>query len=29
VRYAWSASPVANLYNVAGLPAAPFRSDDW
>jgi sialate O-acetylesterase len=29
VRYAWSAAPVANLYNLAGLPAAPFRSDDW
>ena len=29
VRYAWSGSPSANLYNLAGLPAAPFRSDDW
>ena len=29
VRYAWSNSPVANLYNGAGLPATPFRSDDW
>ncbi len=29
VRYAWSNVPVANLYNGAGLPAAPFRSDDW
>ncbi len=29
VRYAWSSSPVANLYNGAGLPATPFRSDDW
>ena len=29
VRYAWSNSPEANLYNGAGLPAAPFRSDDW
>ena len=29
VRYAWSNAPVANLYNGAGLPAAPFRSDDW
>ena len=29
VRYAWSPSPAANLYNLAGLPAAPFRSDDW
>lgn len=29
VRYAWSNAPVANLYDGAGLPAAPFRSDDW
>lgn len=29
VRYAWSAAPQANLYNLAGLPSAPFRSDDW
>ena len=29
VRYAWSSNPVANLYNAAGLPAAPFRTDDW
>ena len=29
VRYAWSNAPVANLYNGAGLPAAPFRSDVW
>ena len=29
VRYAWRNSPEANLYNGAGLPAAPFRSDDW
>ncbi|HEY8562881.1 MAG TPA: sialate O-acetylesterase [Pyrinomonadaceae bacterium] len=30
VRYAWSDAPVdANLYNAAGLPAAPFRTDDW
>jgi sialate O-acetylesterase len=29
VRYAWSNSPEANLYNDAGLPAAPFRSDNW
>ncbi len=27
VRYAWADSPVCNLYNAAGLPAAPFRSD--
>jgi sialate O-acetylesterase len=29
VRYAWRDDPEANLYNGAGLPAAPFRSDDW
>jgi sialate O-acetylesterase len=29
VRYAWANAPEANLYNGAGLPAVPFRSDDW
>ena len=29
VRYAWANAPAANLYNGAGLPAAPFRSDNW
>jgi sialate O-acetylesterase len=29
VRYAWRNSPDARLYNGAGLPAPPFRSDDW
>ncbi|MCF7759354.1 MAG: sialate O-acetylesterase [Cephaloticoccus sp.] len=29
VRYAWSNTPGANLFNGAGLPAAPFRSDNW
>jgi sialate O-acetylesterase len=29
VRYAWAASPICNLVNGAGLPAAPFRTDDW
>ena len=29
VRYAWSNAPVANLYSGAGLPALPFRSDQW
>ena len=30
VRYAWADDPVgATLYNGAGLPAAPFRTDDW
>jgi sialate O-acetylesterase len=30
VRYAWSMTPAgANLYNKDGLPASPFRTDDW
>ncbi len=29
VRYAWKNFPEANLYNGAGLPAVPFRSDSW
>ncbi len=30
VRYAWADNPVgANLYNIEGLPASPFRTDDW
>jgi sialate O-acetylesterase len=30
VRYAYSLNPAgANLYNKAGLPASPFRTDDW
>ena len=30
VRYAWAANPAGcNLYNKSGLPASPFRSDDW
>ena len=28
-RYAWQSYPVATLYNGAGLPAVPFRTDDW
>ncbi|MGA2246552.1 MAG: sialate O-acetylesterase [Verrucomicrobiota bacterium] len=28
-RYAWQANPQATLFNGAGLPAAPFRTDDW
>ena len=28
-RYAWQANPLATLYNGAGLPAVPFRTDDW
>ena len=27
VRYAWADSPICNLYNGAGLPASPFRTD--
>lgn len=30
VRYAFSTNPVgANLYNKEGMPASPFRTDDW
>ncbi len=30
VRYAWRDAPVAGLFSkAAGLPAVPFRSDDW
>jgi len=29
VRYGWANNPVCNLYNRAGLPASPFRTDDW
>lgn len=29
VRYAWANNPVCNLFNVEGLPAFPFRTDDW
>lgn len=28
-RYAWSDNPVCNLYSKEGLPATPFRTDDW
>ncbi|HKV41728.1 MAG TPA: sialate O-acetylesterase, partial [Blastocatellia bacterium] len=28
-RYAWQSYPNATLYNGAGLPAVPFRTDDW
>ena len=27
VRYAWADNPACNLYNKAGLPASPFRTD--
>ena len=29
VRYAWASNPVCNLYNKEGLPASPFRTDNW
>ncbi len=29
VRYAWGDNPSCNLVNGAGLPASPFRTDDW
>jgi len=29
VRYGWANSPGCNLYNGAGLPASPFRTDTW
>jgi sialate O-acetylesterase len=29
VRYAWADNPVCNLYSSEGLPATPFRTDDW
>ena len=29
VRYAWADNPDATLQNGQGLPASPFRSDDW
>lgn len=30
VRYAWAGNPEGcNLYNKEGLPASPFRTDDW
>lgn len=29
VRYAWANDPDNNLTNAEGLPASPFRSDQW
>jgi sialate O-acetylesterase len=29
VRYGWADYPLCNLYNRAGLPASPFRTDDF
>lgn len=28
-RYLWANNPAATLFNGAGLPASPFRTDDW
>ena len=29
LRYAWRAGPTSILFNGEGLPAAPFRTDNW
>jgi sialate O-acetylesterase len=29
VRYDWANNPEGNLYNGAGLPASPFKTDNW
>jgi sialate O-acetylesterase len=29
VRFGWANYPVVNLWNREGLPATPFRTDDW
>lgn len=29
VRYGWAGDPECNLINREGLPASPFRTDDW
>jgi sialate O-acetylesterase len=29
VRYAWAENPKCNLFNGEGLPASPFRTDEW
>lgn len=29
VRYAWADNPRCNLFSREGLPATPFRTDDW
>lgn len=29
VRYSWETNPDGNLYNKDGLPAPPFRTDEW
>ncbi len=29
VRFGWQTVPDDNLFNAAGLPATPFRTDNW
>lgn len=29
IRYGWADNPDVSLYNMEGLPAVPFRTDDW
>jgi sialate O-acetylesterase len=29
VRYGWADNPDLTLYNEAGIPGSPFRTDDW
>ncbi|HEX4341775.1 MAG TPA: sialate O-acetylesterase, partial [Verrucomicrobiae bacterium] len=29
IRYSWGAYPMWSLFNKAGLPASPFRTDSW
>ncbi len=29
VRYGWDENPIVSLYNKEGLPASPFRTDDF
>lgn len=29
VRYNWADNPAGNLFNKDGLPASPFRTDNW
>ena len=29
VRFGWDVFPTTNLYNKDGLPASPFRTDDY
>lgn len=29
VRYNWANNPIGNLYNRAGFPIMPFRTDNW